>query len=52
MVIATCVDDHHIRRQCIHEKAVAGLIITMMIGLDNVNLTADLGSRSLHIPFL
>ena len=51
VVVASCINDHNIRRKCVHEEAVACLVIAMMVGLDYIHLAADLGCRSLHISF-
>jgi hypothetical protein len=52
MVVTSCVDHHHLWRQGIEEESVAGIIITVMIGLDNIHIAADSCHPRFHISLV
>ena len=52
MILAARVNDNDFRRQCLHEKGVAGIEISVVIRLHDSHLAADFGHGGLEITFL
>ena len=52
MILASGVDYDDLGRQCLHKERVAGVEIAVVVGFHHRDLAADLGDRSLEIPFL
>jgi hypothetical protein len=52
MVIASGIDDENLRTKIVQERTIAGFIISMMIGLGHIHLSADFRHRSLDVSFI
>ena len=51
MILASGVDYDDLGRQSLHKECVAGVEIAVVVGFHHRDLAADLGDRSLEIPF-